>query len=93
MQTRGVEGLGDGVVEAVDGVGGEDVGGVGVRVAEEVGEGDCGEGVVVGGGAFVEFGHGFCDVGGLLFWFVFCGGTCVKGDGRCGRLSCSCYVM
>ena len=42
--------LGGRVKVARDYVGGEDVCGVGVWVAEEVGEGDCGKGIVVGMG-------------------------------------------
>lgn len=47
-----------GVDGARDHVGGEDVGAVGVGVAEEVGEGYGWEGVVVGEGRIVEFDHG-----------------------------------
>lgn len=49
---------GDRVNVPRDHVGGEDVGAEGVWVAEEVGEGYGGEGVVVGEGGFVEFDHG-----------------------------------
>ncbi len=41
----------------VDDIGGEDVGCVGIRVAEEVGECHGGEGVVVAERAFIEFHH------------------------------------
>lgn len=57
MEAGGGEALGGGVEGARDDVCGEDVGGVGVWVAEEVGEGDGGEGVVVGVGCGVEFDH------------------------------------
>lgn len=57
MQTDGGQALGFRVVVARDGVGGGDVAGVGVGVAEEVGEGDGGEGVVVGVVCRVEFDH------------------------------------
>lgn len=57
MQARGGEGLGGGIVVAVDGVGGEDVGCVRIGVTQEVGETDGGEGVAVGVGAGVEFHH------------------------------------
>lgn len=49
--------MGRGVEVSVDDIGREHVLGVGVRVAEEVGERDGGEGVVIAEGAFVEFHH------------------------------------
>lgn len=60
MQAGGAEALGRGVEVSVDDIGREHVLGVGVRVAEEVGERDGGEGVVVAEGTFVEFYH--CEV-------------------------------
>jgi len=56
------------------------VGGVGVWVAQEVGEGYCGEGVGVGFGGGVEFDH----VGGVVVWGV--GVVCeVGGKAKVGR--------
>ena len=52
-----MQALGEGVKGAGDDVCGEDVGGVGVWVAEEVGEGDGGERVSVGLVGGVEFDH------------------------------------
>lgn len=57
METGRVQALGDRVESAGDHVGGEHVGGVGVRIAEEVGEGDGGEGVVVGCVGGIKFDH------------------------------------
>lgn len=57
MNSRGGKAAGFGVDGAINYVGGENVRGVGVWVAQEVGEGDGGEGVVVGVGGFVEFDH------------------------------------
>ena len=57
VQAHGGETLGAGIVGALDGVGAGDVAGVGVRVTEEVGEGDGGEGVGVVVGRRVEFHH------------------------------------
>jgi len=57
VDARGGEAAGDGIDVAVDHIGGEDVGAVGIGVAEKVCEGDGGEGVAVGEGGFVEFYH------------------------------------
>ncbi len=57
VQSGGAEALADGVEMAVDDISGEHMGSIGVRVAEEVGEGDGGEGVVVVEGVGVEFDH------------------------------------
>lgn len=57
MKPCGGEALGGGVERAGDYVCGENVRGVGVWVAEEVGEGDGGEGVVIGVVCGVEFDH------------------------------------
>lgn len=60
MQARSVEGLGCGVEMSGNDVCGGNVVGVGVWVAEEVGEGYGFEGVGVVEGGFVEFDHS-CD--------------------------------
>lgn len=57
MNSRGGKAAGFWVDGAINYVGGENVRRVGVRVAQEVGEGDGGEGEVVGVGGFVEFDH------------------------------------
>ena len=57
MEADGRQALGFRVEVPGDGVGGGDVAGVGVWVAEEVGEGDGAEAVVVGVVAAVEFDH------------------------------------
>lgn len=64
MQADGGEALGGRVVVSINGVRGGDVAGVGVRVAEEVGEGGFAEVVVVGVRGAEEF-HHFAD-GGLI---------------------------
>lgn len=65
MQAHGGQALGFGVEVALDGVCGGDVAGVGVWVAQEVGEGDGAEAVVVGVVGGPEFDHccGFWGVG------------------------------
>ncbi len=57
MKAGRVEALGGRIVVALDYVCGQDVGGERVWVTEEVGEGYCGERVVVAEGGFVEFDH------------------------------------
>ena len=84
MQPHGVQALGRGVEVSRDDVRGEDVGGVGVRVAEEVGEGDGGEGVLVGVGGGVEFYHGGGAWGGMGWrsrWGLLFVGACEREGG------------
>lgn len=57
MQADGRQALGQRVVVPVDGVGGCDVAGIWVRIAEEVGQRRFGEVVVVGVGGAEEFHH------------------------------------
>lgn len=57
MYSRCLQLSGGWVDGARDRVGGEDVRGIGIGVAEEVGEGYGWEGIVVGIGGFVEFHH------------------------------------
>lgn len=57
MDSEGVQSAGGGVDGARDYVRREDMSGVGVRIAEEVGEGYGGKGVVVGEGGLKELDH------------------------------------
>lgn len=57
VQAGGAEGAGLGIEGTVENVSGDYVGGVGIGVAEEVGEGYGWEGVGVGAGGVVEFDH------------------------------------
>lgn len=66
MQAHSGQALSLGVECALDGVCGGDVAGIGVWVAQEVGERDGAEAIVVGVVGGVEFDHGCgCGCGGL----------------------------
>jgi len=60
VDAQGVQLAGDGVDMPRNHVRGEDVGGVGIWVAEEVCERNGGEGVIVGEGGFIELNHYGC---------------------------------